>query len=1342
MVLVADQNRELSPGEIRAIRERLGLTQVEAGGLIGGSPRAFAKYEAGTVRPSASVITLLLLLNENPQALSARGPRTPLPTAAGLLAPFELSGEHIAVLTQNELPELLRRLLHVEAQEHGIPADGIHVASNVDAPDGGEDGRISWEGGPDRTTFLPSRLSQFQMKAGRVSPAAAGKEILSRNGSVKERVRSALMAGGHYIMLCGHPYTKKSVSSREDQIRTTLCSAGMTFADDQVHVWDADQIAAWVNHHPSVAAWVKERTAPGTIGPFHSWTHWAGRPEHDQSPWVEDERLPDLRVGLLKQIAAPGGASRVVGLPGVGKSRLALEALGPDIATEERGISDFVLYATLSEVGEETVKQAVQNLADHGQHAVIVVDDCDSETHDILARMASRSGSGVSLITIDSEIPVGTPGANMIRLEEAPDAVVESVISQLLPGVRSEDHRRLAQFSRGFPGIAIRIGHAWDESVPLAYAADDDLLDAFVLGRKPQDRELLLKSARLLATFGMVGVTPPADGHLGEIADLGRDLTEEDFYSACAILADRGVAQRRGRAVVLQAGPIAMRLAERQWRAWQPAKWESILAGDASPSLNVQAARRLALLNTTDIAPEIVEYVCRDGGPFDNFEGAARPGHPEVLSLLAEVNPAVVACRIERILDDADDLRKIDGDLRRHLVWALEKIAFHADTFEEGTPLLLRLAVAENETWSNNATGQFVGLFPMILGGTEAGGEARLAVLDRAASSDDPAQRAIVAKALGAGAKTRDFLRTAGPESQGSRPALQSWRPGTNKEAIEYVGACVTRLSEFAQQGDEAGEVARRELSTNLMGLIRTGFIDLVEQVVLDVATAVDYWPEAAATLRDVLAFDSEEMDDRMSDRLEALVAALEPRSLDARVQSIVTSLAWDFRSDEGIEAQQKRAIEAVNEFVEELMGQPTVLQSYLPRLSCGPHRMARVFGQALAKFAGGSPDWLERLVEAVSGIPADERNYDLLAGYVGWLARNRPDDAEAFKRRAARSVDLAPALPLMCSDPGVSPSDVELMLDAFESGLLPPLRLVHLGYGGALAGLEASDVSPLFDAMLDHGPQAYAVAVDLMAMFTFRDLEKLDGLRPQIVRLAEGAGRWESVPGMPSHDYHFEQIMGWMLAKGRGDRDASSTALALARGFTGAGAIERAVGERPLLRTLLAEFPEVVWPLIGQAIVSNRRAAMRAELVLGAPFSFGQRTDPPILQLPEDTLFAWCHAHPARAPAFAAKIVPVLALGEDDTQEAALHPLMARLLDEFGEREDVRRAIEGNIYTFGWAGSETTYYARYEKPLLELSQHSRPAVAGWARSMRRRLQASLEQARNEDEEEEAWSEL
>ena len=49
---------------------------------------------------------------------------------------------------------------------------------------------------------------------------------------------------------------------------------------------------------------------------------------------------------------------------------------------------------------------------------------------------------------------------------------------------------------------------------------------------------------------------------------------------------------------------------------------------------------------------------------------------------------------------------------------------------------------------------------------------------------------------------------------------------------------------------------------------------------------------------------------------------------------------------------------------------------------------------------------------------------------------------------------------------------------------------------------------------------------------------------------------------------------------------------------------------------------------------------------------------------------------------------------------------MMAWLLDEFGDRDNVRQAIERNIHTFGWSGSMTTYYEHYRQPLTDRLQH------------------------------------
>jgi HTH-type transcriptional regulator/antitoxin MqsA len=60
----------LEAEEMRRIRKKLALTQVEAGELIGGGPRAFQKYESGDLLPSRAISSALRLLDADPTALA------------------------------------------------------------------------------------------------------------------------------------------------------------------------------------------------------------------------------------------------------------------------------------------------------------------------------------------------------------------------------------------------------------------------------------------------------------------------------------------------------------------------------------------------------------------------------------------------------------------------------------------------------------------------------------------------------------------------------------------------------------------------------------------------------------------------------------------------------------------------------------------------------------------------------------------------------------------------------------------------------------------------------------------------------------------------------------------------------------------------------------------------------------------------------------------------------------------------------------------------------------------------------------------------------------------------
>lgn len=1341
-----DNDRELSGADIRAIREALGLTQLEAGRLIGGGPRAFSKYEAGVVKPSAAAVSLLRVLAANPTAIATLRGNGPGPLPADSPGPFEITGDHVAALTAWHLPQLLRRLLHAEAHVHQLPASGIHVAGNIHAADGGEDGRISWTDGPERTSYLPSRNCQFQLKAGAITPAAAGRDILTSGGRVKDMVRAGLDAGGHYIMLASHRYTQKAINRREARIRDTLHNAGLIVASDQVQVRDADQIAAWANAHPAVATWLLDLTQPGAVRPFRSWTHWASRPEHAGSPWVDDSRLPALRDWLLDRVDDSRSSVRVVGRAGVGKSRLVNRALrsAADDGRDGLSPSDLVLYAVETEAGPQALISSVQSVADAGTRAIVVVDRCTHKTHTVLASIVARQSSQLSLVTISDHVPDEASDPSSYEVREASAEVIEAVISRAIPGLPSEDHRRLAQFARGHPEIAIRVSQSWGETDALARATDDSLVDAYVLGPEPCNRDRLLNAASLLAVFGVIRVDPPEKDQRPAVARLGSVLTEDELRLAVDELSHRSVLRQRGGLMICQPLPIAVELAKRQWRAWSQAQWDAVLTGAGDPELQIAAARQLALLNEAEVSTRVLRHVCRPDGPFDGLGGITAPGHAHVLSFLAEIDPVFVGSRIEHFLRDVADLKQIEGDARRHLVWAAEKVAFRADAFHVGARLLLRLAAAENETWVENATDQFAGLFPLFLAYTAADGETRLTLLDAVADTHDPAQQSVIVDALVAGSQTRGFSRRLGAETHGAKPSLESWAPPTGTAAATYVKGCVERLQNFAARPSGAGIKARAGLGNALRSLIGHGLIDAAEAATHFVRRRVDVWPEAVESLSHFLAFDAKRSDPAIVDRVRSLATTLEPAGLKSRTRFLVTDMPWDYLMDEqqDADATHERQVEAVQKLAVEFAAQRRQLIEVLPQLSQGSQRLAFAFGEALAELAEPPSGLLEPMIAALTAVPAGHRNFDLLSGYVVASVKADPHTAQRTKERFARSPDLAPALPFVCGHLGITRPDINLVIGAIRRGYIDPSRMRLWRFGGVLAKVEAPAVASLLDELLAHSLEAFAVALELMVMYAHRRPATLEGLRPQVIKAVESVSHWKQLRGDTRAAHHFERAMTWILGKGRQDPDARTVALTLSIALVDFDErIDQNLME-PLVPRLLSDFPEISWPLIGQAIVADRSRGWRLRSVLGSSLSATRHNGPAILRLPEDVLFAWCHAHPESAPEFAATVVPFLAPAASTSSPGCLHPVMARLLDSFGNRQPVLDAVSMNIHTFSWTGSVAASFSRYEDPLQALFQHGQAKVRLWARQELEQVHEAMDSYRRQDEEFEAQGEL
>jgi len=187
---------------------------------------------------------------------------------------FDVSPSQIKCLDSKQLVELLKKLLHAEAQRSGINLRGISAPLQITVPDGGEDARVSWSGGLEQTDYLPSRFCIFQAKATNLGAAGWKKEVWTKPSQKKdakrqlnEAVKKAINENGSYIgftsaILIGGSKYNDRIEGIKQGIREAEANPDQLKAID---IYDANKIADWASQYPAIAVWLNEK---GSVANF------------------------------------------------------------------------------------------------------------------------------------------------------------------------------------------------------------------------------------------------------------------------------------------------------------------------------------------------------------------------------------------------------------------------------------------------------------------------------------------------------------------------------------------------------------------------------------------------------------------------------------------------------------------------------------------------------------------------------------------------------------------------------------------------------------------------------------------------------------------------------------------------------------------------------------------------------------------------------------------------------------------------------------------------------------------------------------------------------------------
>lgn len=787
--------------------------------------------------------------------------------------PFSVEPHQIARLGGANFGRFVSRLLAAEAAALGLGGFALETTYLENVGDGGVDaGLRSIEG----SSWIPRGDSAWQFKAGDLGPAACTAEL-----SGAERALEILRGGGSYRLVLGASLTSKKATARRKALILAAKNASIDVIEGQIEVLAGDGLARWAETYPSIAV----SPILGGIGHVgQEFEQWSESIRHS-TVWVTSADR-DAEIADVRQLVSGGEQVdlHVDGASGLGKTRLVLEAM--------RGepYEHLVVYVGASDA---FLSSTIAHLQGNHRVAVLIVDECERKQHEVYAQ-ALTQGTQLRLITI------GQPDGRsirtaMIRPRPLPDESMRGLLDSNRPNLPPEAARVVVQVAAGNVDYALKLASAAidNQAGSAGQLVQEEDIRAFFAERLPTGDFFLASAA--LALFTRFGFDGEVSSEMGIVAD-GLGIPAATLMSASAMLDDGGLLTAQGRYRSVGPSPVAIHLASVGWSYFGDRIVDRLI-----PRLDDELLERLLQraveVGEQDAAAPVVSALLREGGPLESLASIGEARNGQLLSHLVVLAPAAVLHRLTELFDGVSEGDLIDAtSARRDLVWALSKICWHSGYFGKAADLLLHLAVAENERFSNNASGTWVELFGTMLPGTAASPTARAEYLEQIAGSNDHRYRAFVVRAAARALEGHESIMASG-ELQGGKVVERRGAPQNYDELMAYHQRVYRILSQIARDIDPtlAGS-ARKTIVGSLHGaLMNYGDRDALAEVIRDADEALlsDIRVEVAS-LRSLFARVDLEEGDLRANQLEAFANQLPAETAQDRLDVLVRIDAWD----------------------------------------------------------------------------------------------------------------------------------------------------------------------------------------------------------------------------------------------------------------------------------------------------------------------------------------------------------------------------------------------------------------------------------------------------------------
>ena len=1231
---------------------------------------------------------------------------------------FTVEKKEIEQLGSKDLVRVLKKLLSLEAKKFDIFQSAVSVTLNVNDPDGGGDGLIKWENGPQRTDWIPRRFTVFQSKAEEMGPQDCVNEILDKQEKIKPKVKEVLDAGGSYLFFCHKANSDQTIKNKIRKVMDVLINKGYPdTVNKQIGFYGGDQIAHWVNQYSPAQVYVMDLLGRHPIAGLQTWKKW------NEKDGKTAYFLNDTINGWISQIRRAihndtNNAIRITGLSGLGKTRLALEALKPPEDESDHvqaSISDLVIYYETGS-DENTI---LRFITDHRDSAdtIYVIDECNSALHSKLAGHVSSGDSNAKMITICND-PDNNQSADIERILLNPENI-KDIVGDMLKNTYSgklsdNDISKITDFAGGFPVIAVGLAKSRLRGGTTLELTDDNLVRRILWGQEGEDvqKMAILQACSIFKEFRL----EDNDGNIHEQTKFICDVVTIDdnvkakydyFCSTIKEFAKRKIIQNYGRYYRIEPVPLALRLAKSWYESAIRGKIKTVIEEVESKGLMESFCEQARRFDCIPQAADLVEELCGPTCPFSNAEVVLSVAGSRIFRSFAEVNPKPVTDCLFRILTSSEvKAINIVDTVRRNLVRAFEKLCWHEETFEKAATMLKKLALAENESWSNNATGLFLQLFHIGLPGTLANLSQRQEIINDMINSDDIEQKKLAVKAIENVFQSGHFSRGGGVESQGTKAPEPDYYPTKKEEVEEYWKTNLELLTNLIISGGVVADEARKTFATISSSLIRHGYISDIEKSVNIILQTGIFWHAMLVKIENLLIRENNKFDEDVIERLKALSSSLEPQAWPDKIKHYITTPDWLHRKNKDghyINLSDKKAEQLADE-----LSESDELWSILPLIYEGEQRQGFTFGKRLASKLKDVSHFTKQSIVVLEKCKSP--NILVLDGFLSGLDKNA-----VFMQVL---LELAKSKKLVCFVPSLSQRGVatkeyfDFIIKLLEEHKLTVNDLSVLRYGTPLDSLSPKDAMSFCGDLSSFGTSGAGQALEILYMYCFGTPMRFDQCKEQFIAIISNNNLLSG--GMDELDINTWSELVKQYIHESPAKFSENICMKLLD-FCSSDVSDKLGSLRQLKDVtveLLKNMHEIVWPYFGNAILDkeNWEVAFGISNLLKIECGDNKRTEEsPLVQIPYDYLKNWCQKNVPEGPAAIMRLLPVV--WEESADQYGIDKLSRHILIDFGSHKKVRDAATSQIFYFSSCGSREPYYLRRINILNELRKSTKNSL-------------------------------